>query len=184
MSITITRKIAYAAVAVLVLSLALTPMLSATAAANPDLKRRMSVLGLGIADDKAGNETHRSNLKLVGLEDTDADGAKANGSHKIDVISGGIVILDNGIKMIYKIINGTWNGVVNQHGFNIHGKVQDANGTEYNVHLKGATVKHAKGHNMMLVKGQMVDNNTNSTENLTYISIVKLGHPTTPQPEK
>ncbi len=92
----------------------------------------------------------------------------------IEALKGSIVILDNDAKIIYKVINGTWTGLINQRGFNAHGKVQGANGTEYNVHLKGVTVKHAKGHSMMLMMGQMIDNITNSTENLTYISIVKL----------
>ncbi|MCL4437355.1 MAG: hypothetical protein M1387_11680 [Thaumarchaeota archaeon] len=183
---TITRKITYSAVAVLLVSLSLTPMLSASASENPDLKRRLNILGLGIATDKATNETHRSNLRLVGEEDTDAEGAKTNGTHRIEAVKGGIVILDNGTKIIYKVVNGTWTGSVSQRGFNAQGKVQDADGNNYDVHLKGATVKHAKGHIMMLVKGQMTDdnNNINSTQNLIYISIVKLGHPITPQPEK
>src|SRR4030067_3358863 len=84
MSMTVTRKIAYAAVAVLLVSLSLTPMLSAAAADKPDLKRRVTILGLGIAVDKASNETHRSSLRLVGLEQTNAEGAKANGTPQFE----------------------------------------------------------------------------------------------------
>ena len=180
---TVTRKIAYAAVAVLLVSLSLTPMLSAAAADKPDLKRRVTILGLGVAIDRASNETHRSSLRLVGLEQTNAEGAKANGSHTIEAVKGGIVILDNGTKIIYKVVNGTWTGSISQRSFTANGKVQNADGEEYQVHLKGVTIKHAKGHVVMLVKGRMIDSN-NSTQSLIYISTVKLGHPATPQPEK
>ncbi len=180
---TVTRKMAYATVTALLVSLSLTPMLSTAAAEKPDLKRRMTIVGFGLAIDEANNETHRSALRLVGLEETNADGPRSNGTHKIEAVKGGIVIQDNGTKIIYKVVNGTWTGAISQRGFTADGKVESADGEEYQVHLKGVAVKHAKGHVVMLVRGQMIGDN-NSIQNLIYIATVKLGHPITPQPQE
>lgn len=175
------RKITYITLATLILSLSITPMFSIVVAEENEKQPRLSLenhvnqkitilSGYGIATDR-DDEVYKSHIKLTGeiIHNNDTDSSK-----QFQVLRGGIVINDNGTRAKYSIINETWSATLSEGKFVASGSVQDEEGNEYQVSLKGNTIRRSVRGVQMLVEGEL--NGDESSFKLQYITVLKHKH--------
>ncbi len=174
------KKITYIAVATLILSLSMTPMLSIVAAKNEEKQARITfedqinlnlviLNGYGIATDKQDEQAYRSHIKLAGEVITNNE--DTNNSKRFQVLKGTIVIINNGTRIKYSIINETWTGTFGKGKFIANGAIQDEEGNKFRVHLKGDVIRRNNGVVQMLVEGEL--NGDGESFKLQYITITK-----------
>ncbi len=175
-------KIAYTTIAVLLVSVSIAPMLSLATAdeEREEANRRLLVLrGYGLANDKQDDEVYRSGIRLAGVAMVRANGS-TDASNQFNVLRGGIVIGNNESRTVYTVVNDTWSGTVSRRGFVANGAVQDADGNEYRVHLKGDTIRRTQRGIQMLIEGEL--NGDDASYRLRYIAVLKNVQPRISQP--
>lgn len=76
------------------------------------------------------------------------------------------------------MVKETWIGTFGKRKFIANGEVQDEEGNEYRVHLKGDTIRHDDRDIWILVKGEL--NGDEESFKLQYITVLKHRHPRVP----
>ncbi len=177
------NKISYITIAVLILSLSITPMLFIVSAEDKKRPRialedhtypNLAIIsGYGKATDNQDDQVYRTRIRLAGeiLVNTNED---TNSSKRFQVFRGRIVILDNGTRTKYSVVNENWSGTIGKGSFVANGTVQDEEGNEYRVHLKGDAVRRNGRGIQMLVECEL--NGDGVSFKLLYIAVLKHRH--------
>lgn len=176
------RNITYITLATLILSLSITPMLSIVVAEENEkqprsfledhVNQKIIILnGHGIAIDRQDEQVFRSRIRLAG-EITFSN--NTDSSKQFQLLRGGIMINDNGTRIKYSIINETWSITLSEGKFVATGAVQDEEGNEYQVSLKGNAIRRSVRGVQMLIEGEL--NGNESSFKLQYITVLKYKH--------
>ncbi len=156
-------------------------MLALAAAVDEEhASRRLAILrGFGVATDKQDDQIYRSHIRLAGAVLVRASN-NTDASNQFKIFRGGIAIGSNDTRTIYSVVNDTWHGTISERGFVANGAVQDEEGNEYRVHLKGDPVRRTQRGILMLVEGEM--NGDDASYKLLYIAVLNFRQPRIPTP--